>query len=248
MCLILLNWQNDPEQILTVAANRDEFFQRPTLAADFWPEHPQILAGRDLEFGGSWLGISRNGRFAAVTNLREVEASGDRSRGDLVKDFLLSAETSQDFCEGLEPEKSQYRPFNFIASDGDKLCYTNNIEAGWRTLAAGIHAIGNIPLSEKNAKTQKGYQDMKVVMAEKPSHQDLLNMLQDTKPTMDAEEDIYRALSCRFVSFNEYGTRSSSVVSASKTGQWDFWEKRYATSPTQEEVLQHFNFAEEKLQ
>ena len=248
MCLILLSWQNDPEQILTVAANRDEFFQRPTLAADFWPEHPQILAGRDLEFGGSWLGVSRNGRFAAVTNLREVEACGDRSRGDLVKDFLLSTETSQDFCEGLEPEKDQYRPFNFIASDGDTLCYTNNTEVGWRALAAGIHAIGNIPLSEKNAKTHKGYHDMKVVTAEKPSHQDLLNMLQDRKPTMDAEENIYRALSCRFVSFDGYGTRSSSIVTASKTGLWNFWEKRYATAPTQEETLQHFSFVEDKRQ
>ncbi|CAA0120716.1 NRDE family protein [Zhongshania aliphaticivorans] len=245
MCLILLSWQNDSEQTLTIAANRDEFFERPTLAADFWPAHPQILAGRDLEFGGSWLGISRNGRFAAVTNLREVEASGDRSRGDLVKNFLLSAETNQHFFEQLEPEKSQYRPFNFIACDGDTLCYINNVEAGWQPLATGIHAIGNIPLSERNAKTQKGYHDMDSIMTGKPNHQDLLNMLQDTKPTMNAAEDIYRALSSRFVSFEGYGTRSSSIVTANKNGQWDFWEKRYATTPTQKEVLQHFSFMDD---
>ncbi|MFT6551397.1 MAG: hypothetical protein ACJA1I_001437 [Zhongshania marina] len=245
MCLILLSWQNDPTHALTVAANRDEFFKRPTLAANFWPEYPQILAGRDVEFGGSWLGISRSGRFAAVTNLREIEASGDRSRGDLVKNFLLSTETNQRFFAQLEANKSQYRPFNFIASDGDTLGYINNVETGWQYLASGIHAIGNTPLSEINAKTQKGYHDMLAIMAEKPNHQDLLTMLQDTKPTVAAEEDIYRALSCRFVNAEGYGTRSSSIVTANKNGQWDFWEQHYATTPAQNAAFQHFSFIED---
>lgn len=245
MCLILLSWQNTSKQALTVAANRDEFFQRPTLAANFWPEHPQILAGRDLEFGGSWLGVSRNGRFAAVTNLREEMATGDRSRGNLVKDFLLSSQNSDQFFAQLELEKSQYRPFNFIASDGDRLCYTNNVEPTWRELTAGIHAIGNIPLSDENEKTKKGYADMSAVMAGKSSHDALLDMLQDMTPTMDTSEEIYRALSCRFVKFEGYGTRSSSIVSAAKNGQWDVWEKRYATDASQQETLQHFSFTED---
>ena len=245
MCLILLSWQNTSKQALTVAANRDEFFQRPTLAANFWPEHPQILAGRDLEFGGSWLGVSRNGRFAAVTNLREEMATGDRSRGNLVKDFLLSSQNSDQFFVQLELEKSQYRPFNFIASDGDRLCYTNNVEPTWRTLTAGIHAIGNIPLSDENEKTKKGYADMSAVMTGKKDHDALLNMLQDMTPTMNTDEEIYRALSCRFVKFEGYGTRSSSIVSAAKNGQWDVWEKRYATDASQQETLQHFSFIED---
>lgn len=242
MCLILLSWQKDPDQPLTVAANRDEFFQRPTLAADFWPEHPQILAGRDLEFGGSWLGVSRNGRFAAVTNLREVASSGNRSRGNLVKDFLLSSQTSRQFADDLESQKNQFRPFNFIASDGDTLFYTNNTQAGWQVLSPGNHAIGNIPLSDENDKTRKGRADMNSAMAGNASHEKLLNMLRDETPTMDTDSEINRALSCRFISVEGYGTRSSSIVSANKNGRWDFWEKHYASSESQEETLQHFSF------
>ncbi|MBW2940648.1 NRDE family protein [Zhongshania aquimaris] len=242
MCLILLSWQNDPEHPLIVAANRDEFFQRPTLAANFWPEHPEILAGRDLEFGGSWLGISRLGRFAAVTNLREVVASGDRSRGDLVKDFLLSTQSSSQFAEQLESEKSHYRPFNFVASDGNSFCYINNVEAGWQTLAPGIYAIGNIPRSDENAKTIKGREDMSELMAEHVSPQKLLNLLQDKTPTIVSDDEIHKALSSRFVSFDGYGTRSSSIVIASDDGCWDVWEKQYAINASQQETLQHFNF------
>ncbi|MFT7405409.1 NRDE family protein [Zhongshania sp.] len=242
MCLILLSWQIDPDYPLTIAANRDEFFQRPTLAADFWPEHPDILAGRDLEFGGSWLGISHKGRFAAVTNLREVASTGDRSRGNLVKDFLLSSQTSRQFADQLESQKTEFRPFNFIASDGDTLFYTNNIQAGWQALSPGNHAIGNIPLSDENAKTKKGGADMDSAMAENVSHEELLNMLRDEAPTIDTDNEINMALSCRFISLEGYGTRSSSIVRANKNGQWDFWEKHYASSESQKEGLQHFSF------
>lgn len=242
MCLILLSWQTDPDCPLTIAANRDEFFKRPTLAADFWAEHPDILAGRDLECGGSWLGVSRKGRFAAVTNLREITSNGDRSRGNLVKDFLLSSQTSRQFADQLESQKTEFRPFNFIASDGETLFYTNNIQAGWQVLSPGNHAIGNIPLSAENAKTKKGGADMTSAMAENASHAELLNMLRDATPTIDADNDINRALSCRFISLEGYGTRSSSIVRTHKNGQWDFWEKHYASSESQQEALQHFSF------
>ncbi|CAA0079975.1 Uncharacterised protein [Zhongshania aliphaticivorans] len=226
-----------------MAANRDEFFARPTLAANYWPEHPHILAGRDLEFGGSWLGISLNGRFAAVTNLREVEASGDQSRGDLVKDFLLSQQTSTQFLRDLETKKGQYRPFNLIVNDGKSLCYINNFEPSWTTLPEGIHAIGNIPLSDDNKKTKKGRADMSAAISSAFDHQTLLTMLQDPNPTLDSEEEIYRALSQRFININGYGTRSSSIICKSKNGQWDFWEKSYANSTSQKEALNHFTFS-----
>jgi uncharacterized protein with NRDE domain len=242
MCLILLSWQTDPNYPLIIAANRDEFFQRPTLSADFWPEHPDILAGRDLDFGGSWLGVSRNGRFAAVTNLREVASSGDRSRGNLVKDFLLSSQTSRQFAHQLESQKTEFRPFNFIASDGDTLFYTNNIQTGWQVLNSGNYAIGNIPLSDQNAKTKKGGADLNSAVAKRVSHEALLDMLRDETPTIDTGNEINRALSCRFISLEGYGTRSSSIVRANKNKQWDFWEKHYASSESQQEALQHFSF------
>jgi uncharacterized protein with NRDE domain len=242
MCLILISWQNDPKQPLTVAANRDEFFQRPTLATEFWPEHPQILAGKDLEFGGSWLGISRNGHFAAVTNLREEAATGERSRGDLVKNFLLSSQTSTEFVAQLDAEKQHYRPFNFIACDGETLSYINNVESGWRVLPAGIHAIGNILLSAENEKTKKGRNDMRTTLAAGAEYKTLLTMLQDKTPTDNLDEELYRALSCRFVSYDSYGTRSSSIVTLSEHGKWDFWEQQYTDGTAQEGTIKHFSF------
>ncbi|MBB5186447.1 uncharacterized protein with NRDE domain [Zhongshania antarctica] len=240
MCLILLSWQQEPDRPLIIAANRDEFYSRPSLAADFWPDHPQILAGRDLEHGGSWLGISRNGRFAAVTNLREVEHSGEQSRGDLVKHFLLSENSASDYLAELEAEKDTYRPFNFIGFDGHRLGYSNNSEAGWQLLSPGSHAIGNIPLSSTNDKTAKGTIDMNAAISSEASHLALLAMLQDKSPNGQHQDAFHHALSCRFVSvadFN-YGTRSSSVVSRHRNGHWDFWEQRYNTNSADPNFLQ----------
>ena len=240
MCLILLSWQQQPDRPLIIAANRDEFYARPTLAANVWPAYPQILAGRDLEYGGSWLGISRNGRFAAVTNLREVEQTGERSRGDLVKNFLLSTNSTPEFLIQLEAEKSDYRPFNFIAFDGDTLGYSNNNESDWQLLKPGSHAIGNIPLSSSNEKTIKGQRDMDFVISRRAGHLDLLNMLQDKSQTGHHDEAYYCALSCRFVNVAgfDYGTRSSSVLQQHKNGRWDFWEQLYNTNSADPDFLQ----------
>jgi len=239
MCLILLSWQQLPDQPLIIAANRDEFYSRPTLAADFWPDYPQILAGRDLEYGGSWLGVSRNGRFAAVTNLRDAEGLGDRSRGDLVKNFLLSSDDTPSYLTQLELEKSEYRPFNFIAFDGVELGYSNNIEPSWALLPPGTHAIGNIPRSSRNEKTMKGERDLNSVLTTATDHHQLLAMLQDPSSSGHHEEAINLALSSRFVSAKDlcYGTRSSSIVSLGLDGHWDFWEQTYNTDPQQAEFL-----------
>ena len=248
MCLILLSWQQQPEHPLIVAANRDEFYSRPTLPANYWPEHPQILAGRDLEFGGSWLGISRNGRFAAVTNLREVESTGERSRGDLVKNFLLTDTNTAKHLDQLEAAKANYRPFNFIAFDGKTLGYSNNAEPGWQSLPQGSYAIGNFPLSAANEKTRKGKRDLEATLHHRGDHAALLSMLQNKESTGEHKEPLYRGLSSRFVSLAgaEYGTRSSSILYRHRDGNWDFWEQLYNTSAADPaflhpQSLNHFN-------
>ena len=240
MCLILLSWQQHPEQPLIIAANRDEVYARPTLAANFWAEHPQILAGRDLQFGGSWLGISRNGRFAAVTNLRDLEQTGERSRGDLVKNFLLSENSTSECLSQLETEKSDYRPFNFIGFDGRSLGYSNNNDADWQLLPPGTHAIGNIPLNSANEKTIKGNRDLNAALSEKVDYRQLLDMLQDKESTGQHEDAFYRALSCRFVNVAglDYGTRSSSVLIQHQDGHWDLWEQLYKTDSAAPDFLQ----------
>ena len=210
MCLILLSWQETPHRPLVVAANRDEFFQRPTEAAHFWPEHRNILAGRDGEYGGSWLGISRSGRFAAITNLRDAHG-GERSRGELVRDFLNASTSCTAFFEGIEASKAEYRPFNMIAFDGRQLAVSHSQQSGWQTLPPGLHCVGNIPFGERNAKIDKALNDFEGRMSG-ASATALLELMQDDTESEASPEPLQRALSCRFVHSEVYGTRSSSVV------------------------------------
>ncbi|MBD2857881.1 NRDE family protein [Spongiibacter sp. KMU-158] len=227
MCLIFLSWQQDSTRPLIVAANRDEFFARPTLAAHFWHDQPEILGGRDQEYGGSWLAIQRNGRFAAVTNLREVPAEGERSRGQLVQDFLLSQQDSAAFLAELEPEKNDYRPFNLAVCDGHTLAYSNNIAAGFKTLERGQYVLGNIALTQQNPKTQLAQRDLAKLSGSTYSREALFSMLMDDTITTQSEDDFDRVLSTRFVRSPEYGTRSSCVVFQHRDGRQEFWERNY---------------------
>ncbi len=229
MCLILISWQQDPQRPLIVAANRDEYFARPSLSADFWTDHPEILAGRDVEFGGTWLGIHRNGRFAAVTNLREVTTDGELSRGNLVRDFLLSPLSSTAFLETLEAEKARYRPFNLMVCDGQTLAYSNNIADDWQILPGGQYVLGNIPLLQDNLKIQRGLADLAAIDSSHCSEEELLAMLQDDTITDPGGDELQRMLSSRFVRGEFYGTRSSTVLLQHADGTQDFWEQNYST-------------------
>jgi hypothetical protein len=128
MCLILIAWQAHADYPLVVAANRDEFFARPSAAAAFWPEAPQVLAGRDLEAGGTWLGISREQRFAALTNYREggQAATKARSRGALVADFLTGAASPSAYLKQVAARGADYNGFNLFVADGQHLAYYAN--------------------------------------------------------------------------------------------------------------------------
>lgn len=227
MCLIFLSWQQDPQRPLIVAANRDEFFARPTLAADFWPDQPGILAGRDREHGGSWMGISRNRRFAAVTNLRDTPAGGERSRGNLVRDFLAATQTSGDFLQALENNKRLYRPFNLVVCDGASLAYSNNIHGGWQQLEPGQHILGNIPLQHSNNKTRHAERDMQGLDIPRCSERDLLAMLRDDAITEPGGDPLQQVLSMRFVKSPDYGTRSSAILFQHRSGRQEFWEYTY---------------------
>lgn len=212
---------------MVIAANRDEFFQRPTEAAHVWPEYPSIIAGRDIEYGGSWLGISHNDRFAAITNLREAPG-GDRSRGELVRDFLLAKTRCSDFFAQLEEQKAHYRPFNMVAFDGDRLAITHSLSSGWQELPPGLHCIGNLPFGQRNRKIDKAMADFRDTLH--AAHTDtLLGMMQDDQPCEPSDDTLQRALSSRFVRSEHYGTRSSSIVVRHQGAKWDFWEQAYQT-------------------
>ena len=156
MCLILLGWRALPDFPLIVAANRDEFHSRPTAAAGFWSSPPGILAGRDLEAGGTWMGVARDGRFAAVTNYRGAsEPRAAESRGALVTGFLDRKYSSRQYMTEVEQRASSYSGFNLLACDGEELWWMSNRGGGPRRLAPGVYGLGNALLDDPEVDAAK---------------------------------------------------------------------------------------------
>ena len=128
MCLILIAHRAVPGQVLVLAANRDEFFARPTGAADYWKEAPHVLAGRDLEKGGSWMGVTRDGRWAALTNYRDGSrtVTGSRSRGELVARYLLEGSSAAAYAASIADEGAEFHGFNLLVGDAEAVHYVSN--------------------------------------------------------------------------------------------------------------------------
>ena len=225
MCLIVLAYRSHPEFPLIVAANRDEFFQRPTAAADFWPDHPDVLAGRDLEQSGTWMGVNRNGRFAALTNVRDPKSiqPAAKSRGLIVSDFLMGDIAPATFVDDLRGHGQHYNGFNVIVADADNLAYFNSATVDSRTLSPGIYGLSNYRLDTpwpkitrskaalERALSKEGQEleiELFALLADRARADDAA--LPDTGVGLDKE----RWLSPVFVSGKEYGTRCSTVVIA----------------------------------
>lgn len=144
MCLILLAWRTVPGEALVVAANRDEFHARPAAPARFWDDRPGILAGRDLEAQGTWMGLARSGRFAAVTNFRGArEPRAAESRGALVTRFLDSGIGASGYVASVMEKAGSYSGFNLLAFDGDELWWMSNRGGEPRRLEPGLYGLGN---------------------------------------------------------------------------------------------------------
>lgn len=156
MCLILVAWKTSKEHPLVVAANRDEFHARPAAPAAFWEDRPGILAGRDLEARGTWMGVSRSGRFAAVTNFRGArEPRAAESRGGLVSRFLDGTERPAGYVEDLVEKSARYSGFNLLATDGEELWWMSNRDGTPRRLEAGIYGLGNALLDSPDVEPRK---------------------------------------------------------------------------------------------
>lgn len=239
MCIILAAWQAHPEYPLVIAANRDEFFARPTRAAGFWPDGPNLLAGRDLFAGGTWLGVTRSGRFAALTNYRDPsrEKQDAESRGTLVRGFLESSLSARDYLADVESSGQRYNGFNLLVCDGTALACHNNVEARTRTLAPGIHGLSNHVLNTPWPKVTAAKQALNAALRTLPDTQPLFGFLRDETVAQDDELprtgiplELERRLSSIFVR-NEpsigYGTRSSTVVLVRADGRIIFDEQEW---------------------
>lgn len=227
MCLIVLGWKQQPDCPLIVAANRDEFHRRPTAALDFWPDAPQVLAGRDLQSGGSWMGVSRSGRFAALTNYRDpsTQRADTRSRGELVARFLTGRQTANDYARQTCSEAGAYNGFNLLLCDGDTLVWVGHRhgdEAQWRVLDDGIHALSNhLPGTPwpKLLRARDGFARALAQEDAEARQEALFDTLRDDTPTPDADLpdtgvglEWERRLSPVFIAGEDYGTRSSTVL------------------------------------
>jgi uncharacterized protein with NRDE domain len=238
MCLVLLALATHPDYPLIVAANRDEFYDRATASAAFWSDAPDVLGGRDLQAGGTWLGVDVRGRFAAVTNYRQGrrESAAPRSRGHLVSDFLTRNLAAPAYMEQVQRDADLYNGFNLIASDQASLCYYSNREGAVRHLTAGVYGLSNHLLDTpwpKVEQTKLAFGDL--LNRRGPELVDQLFALlsdrrqatDDQLPTTGVGPEWERLLSSAFIASEEYGTRSSTVVLVQRDGRIVFVERSF---------------------
>jgi uncharacterized protein with NRDE domain len=237
MCLIVIGWRCRPDLPLVVAANRDEWRDRAAEPAHWWPDHPEILAGRDLKAGGTWMGVTRGGRFAAVTNFRDPSdrRSTARSRGELVTRFLLSADSPSAFLAAVASRAGEYNGFNLIVGDGESLWYLGSREGEAREIAPGVHGLSNHVLDEPWPKVIRGRHAMERALARDDPVAELFELLGDREGVPDRELpstgvglEWERRLASPLITGADYGTRASTVVSYTGAGEVFFEERTRA--------------------
>jgi len=236
MCLILFAHRAHPDYRLVVAANRDEWFSRPTAAAGFWPDAPEVFAGRDLAQAGTWLGVTRGGRFAALTNFRDPASSRPDapSRGALVSAFLRGRLAPAEYLEGVRGDAARYNGFSLLAGDGDSLAYFSNRADAVRELAPGIYGLSNALLDEPWPKVASGKALLGATLGGCPNAERLLAILDDTElapeaslPETGVGRGWERRLSARRIVGDGYGTRSSTALLVGTDGEVSFVERSF---------------------
>ena len=234
MCLIALAWRARPDLPFVVAANRDEWRERPAQPASWWPDHPAIFAGRDLQAGGTWMGVTRAGRFAAVTNFRDPsdKRTTAKSRGALVSGYLLSSDAPGAFLAALASSARDYNGFNLILGDGNELWYYGSREGEAREVGPGVHGLSNHLLDEPWPKVVRAREAMRSAIAGDDPFPSLFEVLGDASGAPDeALPDTgvgiawERRLASPLIVGPEYGTRASTVLSVAGDGRVRFEER-----------------------
>jgi uncharacterized protein with NRDE domain len=221
MCLVLVAWRGSAQYPCVVAANRDELHSRPTAAAHWWHTRPDILAGQDLSAGGTWLGVTRGGRFAALTNYRDPEQrrDGTPSRGTLVTSILKSTDSTLQILDYLRDVGADYNGFNVIFSDGRRLAVYESVRGAGRELEAGIYGLSNHLLDTPWPKVQTAKSRLSEALGERVDTAAVLALLRDDKPAPDDQLprtgvslQWERLVSSAFVRAEDYGTRCSTLL------------------------------------
>jgi uncharacterized protein with NRDE domain len=240
MCLIFLSFNNHPTYKLIVAGNRDEFYNRRTAPAAFWEDHPDVLGGRDLEGGGTWLGMNRAGKISMLTNYRDPKHIDPLapSRGHLVSDYLFGNTTAEQYIKAVEQRGARYNGFNLILGSPDELWYYSNYKQGVDKLAPGFYGLSNHLLDTPWPKVVRGKEKLQPMLARPRLNPDeIFDMLYDVEPAPDhmlpdtgLSLDRERALSSMFIKTDGYGSRCSTVVLVEHSGEITFAERVYDLS------------------
>jgi len=237
MCVIAFAYKMPGLGQLLLLANRDEFYARPTAALDYWPDQANILGGRDLQAGGSWLAISSGGRIAAITHIREGYAKpGERSRGELVKRFVSGAESVLDFVHSLTEERSHYAPFNLLFGAADDLYHYHSRSNQLTRITPGIHTLSNATLDTPWFKSERLAQHLEQ-LRRVPSDADAFAWLEDSAqppqerlPNTGIGSSLERQLSSIFINARDYGTCSSTMLAVSARGDVSCAERSFGLS------------------
>ena len=232
MCLILVAWRGHAKYPLVIAANRDEYHSRSAEPAHWWQDEPHILAGRDLSAGGTWLGVTREGRFAALTNYRGAPRREDApSRGALLAGILRSRDPVSHTLDHLRKVGSNYNAFNVIFSDGERLAVYESATASARELSPGIYGLSNHLLDTPWPKVRNAKSALSKALDQLPDSSAALALLRDLTPAPDEllprtglTPDWERLMSSAFIRADDYGTRCSSIVSIDAEGLAKFEE------------------------
>ncbi|MEL1265942.1 NRDE family protein [Pseudoxanthomonas putridarboris] len=238
MCLLALAWKTHPRWRLLLAGNRDEFHARPTAALGHWADHPQVLAGRDLQSGGTWAGIDANGRMAVVTNVRDpaIQVAGAPSRGQLATGFLTGTDDARHQALGLLAVAEAFAPFNLLLADSDHCEYVSNYPIPRRvSLAPGVHGLSNGDLDEPWPKTLALKERLAAWLTSGESGVTALwQALADETPAADDRlpdtgvgRERERMLSSAFIRNEVYGTRASTLIAIDHAGHGWISERRF---------------------
>lgn len=235
MCLILVAWRAHPDFPLVVAANRDEYHNRPTAPASFWPGG-EILAGRDLPAGGTWMGLSVDGRFAALTNFRapQLNREGKASRGRLVADFLSGKEAPLTWIARRRKDSADFNPFNLLVGDQRSLVCYSSFSDEVRPLEAGVYGLSNHLLDTPWPKVEAAKSSLAQALIALPDDTPMFDLLRDDTihpdaalPRTGVSLEWERLLSAAFVKAPGYGTRSSTILKVSRGGTALFDEQTW---------------------
>lgn len=254
MCIILFAIGYDEEYPLVVAANRDEYYRRPTAQAQYWTDHQDVLAGRDLQANGSWLGINRKGRIAAITNYHDPTRTSlaTLSRGELVSNFLTTGESFDSFAAKTTAQQHLYNGLGLLYGDYSQIRYQSNRSAITTQLKNGVHALSNELLNASKSRVQTGKRRFEQIL-QKPEnldHDQLFNLLTDRgafSTTANANQHTENLEQPHvdvpiFLNLGDFGTRSSTVIVVNRHKQVYFEERTFDENSEHYQQRRQFEF------